>query len=290
MKTMLSIALILLVWFHPGEAWTETNIFKMGEDVTVERDMRVKSVVSIKGQITVSGKVDGHVIAIGDSIVLTKSATVDGNVIAIGGIVVQGKGAEVTGTITEINSSNISDVITTMLSDDWEGWSWIQAIFSITVFFCTLLIGLILVVLLPKQIRRVAGAIQTHTWKSTWWGILGLILIVPLFILLTISVIGIVLIPLEIILVTCGGFMGLIAVSRLIGAKVYALFKRTGQPMLRETFWGLIILWMIGWIPVVGWMIKVCAITIGLGAVIFTRFGTAADRIDHPPPSGIESR
>lgn len=277
--------MLTLVWLFPGEARSEgSTIFKIGEDVTIERGTRVKSVVSINGQVTVSGTVDGNVIAIGDSVVLTRDAVVEGNVISVGGIIVQGKGAEVTGSATEINSSNISDIITTMLSDEWEGWSWIQAIFSITLFFCTLLIGLILIVLLPKHIRRVSGAILTHAWKSTWWGILGLILVVPLAVLLTISVIGIVLIPLEIILVTCGGFMGLIAVSRLIGEKVYALFKKTGQPLLRETFWGLIILWLIGWIPVIGWMIKVCAMTIGLGAVIFTRFGTAAERNGTPAP------
>ena len=44
--------------------------------------------------------------------------------------------------------------------------------------------------------------------------------------------------------------------------------------MMRETIWGLIILWLIGWIPYVGWMVKVCAIVLGLGAVLLTRFGT----------------
>ncbi|MDD5170784.1 MAG: hypothetical protein PHN75_18350, partial [Syntrophales bacterium] len=108
------------------------------------------------------------------------------------------------------------------------------------------------------------------------WGILGLIVVVPLAILLTISVIGIVLIPLEIILVVCASLLGLIAVSRLIGEKAYLLFfRRSDQHMIRQTFWGLVIIWLIGWIPVIGWMIKVIAITVGLGAVIYTRFGTA---------------
>jgi len=43
---------------------------------------------------------------------------------------------------------------------------------------------------------------------------------------------------------------------------------------MRETIWGLIILWLIGWIPYVGWMVKMCAIVIGLGGVLLTRFGT----------------
>lgn len=275
MKKVLYLALFVLVFSQSAQVWAEgANIFKIGEDVTVDRGVRVNSVTTINGQITVSGRVDGNVIAVGNAVVLTKTAVIDGNVISLGGIVVQAKGSEINGSITEINSSNISEVITTMLSDEWDGWSWIQAIFSITLFLCTLIIGLILVVLLPAQVVTVAWAIQTHTWKATWWGILGLILIVPLLVLLAVSVIGIVLIPLELILVVCAGFMGLIAVARLIGRMVYLLFKKSNQPMIRETFWGLVIIWLIGWIPPIGWMIKVFAITIGLGAVIYTRFGT----------------
>lgn len=43
--------------------------------------------------------------------------------------------------------------------------------------------------------------------------------------------------------------------------------------MIRETIWGLIILWILGWIPYVGWMLKVFAIVLGLGGVLITRFG-----------------
>ena len=107
-------------------------------------------------------------------------------------------------------------------------------------------------------------------------------MVVPLALLLTISVIGIVLIPLEIIAVACAALMGLIAVSRFIGEQAYGLFKKTGQHMIRQTFWGLVIIWLIGWIPVIGWMIKVFAITIGLGAVISTRFGVVRRVIPEP--------
>jgi len=276
MKKLFCLILLFFALGSPDGARAEvTHIFKIGEDVTVDSGTHVKSVTTINGQITVSGKVEGNVIALGGSVVLTKTAVVEGNVISLGGIIVQAKMAEINGTVTEINSSNLSDVITTLLSDEWEGWSWIQAIFSITLFLCTLIIGLILVVLLPSHVVTVTWAIQAHTWKATWWGILGLILVVPLMVLLAISVIGIVLIPLELILVVCAGFMGLIAVARLVGRKAYEIFKKSDQHMLRETFWGLVIIWLIGWIPPIGWMIKVFAITIGLGAVIYTRFGTA---------------
>jgi len=209
---------------------------------------------------------------------LTRKALVKGNVVVLGGVLVKAKGADVQGTITEINSSNISEVITHVLSDEWEGWSWVFAIFSLTIFFSILIIAILMVLLIPKPIQVIAASIREETMKITLWGLLGLVLVVPLAILLTVSVIGIVLIPLEMILVVVAGLLGLIAVSQLVGRKLYALFKRPGQHICRETFWGLVVLWSVGWIPYIGWMIKVLALMMGLGAVIYTRFGTHAPR------------
>ena len=124
----------------------------------------------------------------------------------------------------------------------------------------------------------IANAIQEETVKITLWGLLGMVLVVPLAVLLTISVIGIVLIPLEMILVVSAGLLGFIAISQLLGRRLYALFKRPSQHILRETFWGLVVLWIIGWLPYIGWMIKVLALMMGLGAVIYTRFGTHVPR------------
>ncbi|MDQ5986598.1 MAG: hypothetical protein CSYNP_02328 [Syntrophus sp. SKADARSKE-3] len=275
MKKTFSVIFLVFLLATPVLAWAEgANIFKIGEDVTIEKGTRVNSVVAINGQITVSGTVDGNVVVIGNSVVLTKSAVVEGNVVSVGGVIAVGKGADIRGSLTEINSSNISDVVTTLLSDEWEGWSWIWAIFSLIIFFSILIIGILLAALLPGPVHTVGYAMQKETLKVSLWGLLALILIVPLAVLLTISVIGIVLIPLEIILVVCAALMGFIAVAQLIGQKVCTLFKGSRPRIIRETFWGLVIIWLIGWIPYIGWMLKVFILTIGLGAVIYSRFGT----------------
>ena len=277
-KTLMAIVVIFVMSFAAGAAAENTTIFKIGEDVLIEEGSRVNHVLTINGQITVTGTVEGNVIAMGDSVVLTRKALVKGNVVVLGGVLVKAKGADVQGTITEINSSNISEVITHVLSDEWEGWSWVFAIFSLTIFFSILIIAILMVLLIPKPIQVIAASIREETMKITLWGLLGLVLVVPLAILLTVSVIGIVLIPLEMILVVVAGLLGLIAVSQLVGRKLYALFKRPGQHICRETFWGLVVLWSVGWIPYIGWMIKVLALMMGLGAVIYTRFGTHAPR------------
>jgi MFS family permease len=268
------LVLLALLGYTTAVHAEATSVVKINDDVTIEENMKVRNVFVLRGQITISGTVEQSVVAIGGSIVLTRTAVVNGDVVALGGIIVMGKGANVHGTLTEINSSNISAAISDLLSDDWEGWSWLFAIFSVVVFFAILILALLIVALIPKPIQVIAETIKTNTFKVSLSGLLGLLLIVPIAVLLTISVIGIVLIPLEMILVVSAALLGFIAVSQLVGRRVLMLIKRTGGGVIRQTFWGLITLWLIGWIPYVGWIIKVLAVVLGLGGVIMTRFGT----------------
>ncbi|MBU2262174.1 MAG: hypothetical protein KKF02_09640 [Proteobacteria bacterium] len=273
-----SIILLLMMGLLSGPAAVaaaaSNSIIKIGSDVTVEAGQKVRSVVAIGGQITVSGAVEKSVTAIGGSVVLTRTAVVGGNVTALGGVIVMARDAEVGGSLTEINSSNLFETFSAAVSSEWEGWSWIFAMISLAIFFVILVLAMLIVALLPKPVHIVSEAITENTFKVVLCGILGLVLIAPLALLLTISVVGIALIPLEMIIVVCSVLLGFIAVGQTIGRKALSFLKRSNAGVVRETFWGLIILWLIGWIPYIGWMIKALAIVIGLGATLVTRFGT----------------
>lgn len=266
--------MLFLLGFSAGARAETVNIVKINSDVVIEEDTKVNNVVVLGGQITVHGTVEKHVVAIGGSVVLTRTALVGGDVTALGGIIVVGNGADVHGSLMEINSSNISDAISDILSDDWQGWSWLFAIFSLVVFLATLLIATLIVTLIPKPILRISEGIALHTYRATISGFIGLLMIAPVAILLTLSVVGIVLIPLEIMLVAGAAVFGFIAVARITGQRILALMKKPSDSLIRQVFWGLLILWIVGWIPYVGWMIKVLAIVLGMGAVMITRFGT----------------
>jgi hypothetical protein len=256
------------------------NIVKVGGDLTIEEGKSVRNAISIGGQITVDGRVENLVAAIGGSVVLTRTAYVGGNAISVGGVVAIGRGAEVHGNITEINLDNISTSIADALTGEWEGWSWIFAMYSLFLFIIFLLFALLIVHFIPKPIRVISGAIRDVPLKTIMWGTIGLILMVPLAVLLAISVIGVVLIPVEVVLVLCAVILGLIAVSQRVGEKIFTLFKKHDENMMmRETIWGLITLWIIiGWIPFIGLTVKALAIVVGLGGVIVTRFGTTGSR------------
>jgi hypothetical protein len=250
------------------------NIVKINSDVVIEENTKVNNVVVLGGQITVHGTVEKHVAAIGGSVVLTRTAVVGGDVAALGGIIVVGNGADVQGSLMEINSSNISDAISDILSDDWQGWSWLFAIFSLVIFLAMFVIAMLIVLLIPRPILTISEGITLHTYRATIAGFVGLLMIAPVAILLTLSVVGIVLIPLEIILVAGAAIFGFVAVAQILGKRILSIMKKPGDSLVRQTFWGLLVLWIVGWIPYIGWMIKVLAIVLGMGGVMITRFGT----------------
>jgi MFS family permease len=250
-------------------------LFRIGQDISVAEGTTARQVVAVGGQVTVSGVVEHHIVVIGGSAVLTPTAIVGGNILAIGGVIVVGKGADVQGSMTEIDASDIADAVETVINGDWEGWSWVFAILSIFIFIVILIMALLVVAFIPKPLYLVASAIQGNVFRVILWGLAGLVSVVPLAVLLTISVIGIVLIPLELTLVACAVLIGFSAVAQIIGRKIFSLLGKKEQSMLRETFWGLVVLWLVGWVPYLGMLVKVCAVVIGLGGVFLTRFGTA---------------
>ena len=101
-----------------------------------------------------------NVVAIGGPVVLSRTAVVGGNVVSLGGVIVMARDAEVGGSLTEINSSNLYDTLTTALSAEWEGWSWIFAVISLAIFLVIIVLALLIVALLPKPVRVVADAIS----------------------------------------------------------------------------------------------------------------------------------
>lgn len=279
-------ACVFALLFFASAAWASqenASVFKIGTDVTIEAGTRVKRVVALGGQVTVNGTVDGDVVAVGASVVLGKRALVDGDVVSIGGTVVKGRGAEVRGGITVINASNFWAFVSSAIEDDGEGWSWVWAVISLAIFFCLMIIAMLVTILIPKPIQVISSTIREETLRSSLWGLLAVVTAVPLAILLAISVIGIVLIPLEVVILTVAALTGFIAVSQLVGKGAYALAKRKDQGVVRETFWGLIILWFSGWIPYVGPMVKVLAVMLGMGGVIFSRFGTRTKGLQSAP-------
>ena len=286
-RKFIAIAVLTLI-FLAAASVDAKNIIKIGKDINIGKDQIVNNAVAIAGQITVSGLVENNVVTVGGSIVLTNAAVVRGNVVCIGGVVVQGNGAQVYGDITEVNSSNISTALSSAFYGDMDAWSWFVDIIYFCFFAMIFMLALLMAILFPRPLNAIVDSIQGNKTKSFFWGALATLMITPFFMLLLFSFIGIPLIPLAFAAILLAFMFGFIGVSALLGKFVLTrTFHHHKQSLVRETLLGLILWWIIGWMPFyIGMVIKTVVITIGLGGVFLAIFHHRHNHVTPPPITG----
>ena len=273
MKTKFIFFIATVLILFPAAAIKAANIVKIGTDVTIGEGMKVNNVVVVGGQITVNGLVENNVVAVGSSVVLTSKAIVRGNVICIGGVIARGSGAQVFGKMKEINSSNISTSINSFFRGEPEGWSAFYNIISLYFQGLIFILAMLTAFIFPRPLTAIKQSIQKSKMKSFFWGLLATLMITPFFILLVISIAGIYLIPLAFTALLMAFILGYIAAGALLGDIILTkIVHGHKKPLIIETILGLILLLVIGWIPYIGWLIKVFAVTSGLGGVLLVVF------------------
>jgi hypothetical protein len=271
-KTVIAVILIIISACGMCFAAKEKNIIKFGRDVTVEEGRTVRSVASVIGDTYISGTAEDDVIAIGGSVFLGKKSYVGGNIVSVGGVIDKKDGAQVDGNIVEVNIPGFSDTASTKFRSKIKKAYWELRIISI---FGLLLLSIVMVAIIPKPIEIISTHVEKNTVGVISWSIKGLMLIVPLAVILTMSLAGIFLIPLEVVLVAAATLLGYIAVSRVTGKTVGELFNRPELSMYLQTAIGVLIISFLGLIPVFGLVVKFSAALIGFGAVLTSMFDKA---------------
>jgi len=147
------------------------------------------------------------------------------------------------------------------------------ATISLLVLIGFLGLAVLLAALIPEHMGTAVKALEKSFATMLIWGVIWIILIVPVAVLLAISIIGAILIPFEIFLVALAMILGYIAAAIFIGKNVLLSFRKE-TPFFVDAILGILILFLIGFVPFVGPVIKAFFLVAGFGAVITTRFGT----------------
>lgn len=269
------LMLVLVILFSvPVLAAGSKNLVKMGESVTIAENEKVRDVVVINGDINLLGLADGNLVSIGGSIHLGSKAICGGDVVTVGGQISKETGAVVKGDETEVSSVMLAPT-TKLIPGLCSSLLFFGVAFKSIMFLALLVLAFLVIITMPKQIGKVIGTVEKKPWACAGWGLLGIILIVPLIILLAISIIGIAFIPLFILIVIWAVIVGYTAVAQVLGKRSLAAFKITRKPITLEVLTGSLLLWLIALIPILGWIIvKIAAGLVGFGAVVKSRFGT----------------
>lgn len=267
------------------ERCTEERTVKPFErTVLIGYDEYVGEDVIAVGRVTVKGWVKGDVQSINGRVLVTESGQVDGDIKAPD-IVVR-PGGRVLGK-QEI--SNLMDFPTGKFGEQFTVDGLIIVV-SLAAFI--LLVGFIALSLAPRQHDNLSRCLRQYPVRSTFLG-LAMVFLLPLIVLvMTITIVGILLVPFVPLAMVIAAAMGVLAFGGRIGQRVLRRYRDEGEPGMMASLGGAVIfmaLWLVVAILLgtgddisqgVGIFFLVISILItlhpvlgGIGAAVLTRFG-----------------
>jgi hypothetical protein len=280
MKKLIPVLLILALFFasqtqaisriNKENSAVQNKIVNFGSNVEVRPRTTVPSALAIGGNVYVGGKVEEDVVAIGGSVYLDKGAVVNKDAVAIGGKVEKHPKSFVGGEIIEISIPGLA----ALLSGIPKNQSGLQLVWQLISFLSFLGLCVIIVALFTNSIGIISAAIEKKPWQTTAWGLLSFLLMPLFLLLLALSLVGIIFIPVALFMYLAAGIFGYIAAGQLLGKLILKTAKIKNKPMMQEMLLGIIVLCLAGMLPFIGWLVKLIALTIGLGAVAASRFGS----------------
>ncbi len=265
---------------------------QVGGSVEVEEGEVVDGdAVAVGGNVTIAGEVGGDAVAVGGSIYLKSTAVVKGEVVCIGGTIKRDEGSKVSGQIVNVGPGVFPFLSPIIASGVGSGISKVVSLgLKLVQLLVMVLVIFLVLALWGGRVRAMATVLPTRPWHLGLVGILGWFLVIPGCLLLLISCIGAIFIPVFLALFLFSLFVGLITFYIVVGE---CLGGASGaeKPLVGTAIRGLFAVHacsivggllgiaseFLGPFPVIlsvfGKVIVFLAATVGLGAVLYTRFG-----------------
>lgn len=142
----------------------------------------------------------------------------------------------------------------------------VRPLFDLLGFFVSVLVGYIFLGLFPKIFEKVAMAIENRPAASFGWGVIAVLITPVVIVLFAITLIGI---PVALVLALAAYIFWLVAtylVAFFLGRRI--LLPKFGERRGWSLILGLFLFFLLGFIPVLGQLIKLLLVLFGLGAII----------------------
>ncbi len=275
----------------------------VGGNAVIEENATVNGdIAMIGGNLDFSGTVSGSISAIGGNVSLSPSAVVRGDVDSFGGNVSGANQATIYGKVNTMtpraflfNADRIRvGPLQTPEPVRVFGSFFRDVIANILQILAVAILALIVALVMPKPLDRVARSISAQPLLSGGTGLLTLA-VSPLVLL--IMVITILLIPvafLALLVLGIAVLFGWIAIGYEIGRRLAELFKTTWAEPISAGLGTLVlgtIVWLLGFVFCLGGLLSILVACVGLGGIILSKFGTqvystsAAAPPPYTPPS-----
>lgn len=277
------------------------DLVVFGGNVILEEDSFVNGTVFVMGgSATVAGEVDDELVVFGGNVELKSTAFIGSDVVAWGGQVERAEGAVVKGNVSEGAAFRGPRIVRVVPFPPTPGmvpletgtrffFNTMMDIFKAVITALALMaLGLLVVLFLPRQTETVAQAVLAAPLPSLGVGFLTAVVSVGLTALLAITIC---LSPIALfigLITTVAGFFGWIAAGLLVGQKLLeGLQVREPAPLVAVVI-GVLLISLISALPCLGFFVFLGVMSLGLGGVVLTRFGTMSYPEGPPPPLSLE--
>lgn len=253
----------------------QDNIIGFGTNILI--DGRVKeSVVAFGGTIVLSGEVGDTVVGIGSSITLRSSAVIRGDLVSLGGVLHKEPGCVIQGDTVYLKSS---ELFSRLFRGSLFTFPFVPILLVLKLMttFIWLLLALVVVAIFPRQLAFASTQIRRAFWPTVGTGALSLAVFVALLLFSALFSLLLIGLPFLLFFIAIGLIIkvfGQVVLFYFFGESLSRAFSnRTPSPWV-VVFLGLIIVSLMTFIPVLGFIISFFLSFIAWGVVIRTKFGT----------------
>lgn len=268
-----------------------------GDDVQIYGTVK-DSAVSFGGDVIVEngGLVMGDVVSLGGDIRIRNNGIVKKDAVSVGGEIKIDCGGEILGEkvdlsgipvpfahlpvpsfcdVRETAGDLLSGIGKIIILGPFIGVMSVLGVVFVTVLLMMKLlvkcgIAALVTYLAPRHVKNMAVCVRTDFLKAFLVGVVSIIIIPFLFILLLVSLVGIPLIPLTIILLVIAYLFGSVGIALWAGSILPIAEKRSD---MHNALLGVLVIGLIRFIPVVGFLTGFVTGVLAIGVVIITRFG-----------------
>ena len=193
---------------------------------------------TVNGDLDVFGTVDGNAVAVGGDVVLHPGSHVAGSAFAAGGEVrMEGTGGTVDGEIRSLEGPFGRGAIAGTAPTTVHGTRMHALRIAIASFLLLIILGFAVLTFAEEHLNHVTATVVDRFGRSAWYGVVGEIATLPVFLVLTvglaITIIGLLAIPFATIgyfvVVAGAATLGFVAVAEATGT---ALLRTRGQSAL----------------------------------------------------------
>jgi hypothetical protein len=258
----------------PGERWRD--VVALRGNVRMGAGSSARQVTAVLGSVELEpgATVDKEVVAVGGDVHVSTGAHVGSDAVSVGGEVSIDQGGVVDGQEVSVSIPGVGSLVG-LASPSPAASKGIslglrigQVIAKFVVFF---LLALLLRAVAPARLDRVTASLTRSPVKDVLVGLLGTVAMPVLAILLAVTIVGLLLIPVQLIAILLAGVLGYSALALLVGRAI-PVGDRKGAAVIQLAI-GTGIVVLVSAIPFIGVMAMLSAWFLVFGAVLRSRGG-----------------